>query len=250
MVLTSLHSIYAYKVFNSPNDSKFKKNLYSQKYNYNSIFSKNGEKITYFEFKPNNNPKNKCIIWSHGTGTTAYEKYEYFENLAKLINCLIITYDYQGFGLSEGTCSEQNCCEDIESIVNHVKIKYYMDNSNIYLVGKSLGTGIVIDYVSKNNWKNPILLISPYKSILRIKYPNLGNYLGFMDMFNTISKIKLVKCPVQIIHGTADELIDIQHSKDIYEAVENKKFNPIWLEKCGHRNIPLDHNLLISIFDL
>lgn len=250
MTLFNIQKLYCNKVFHPPKVNQFDKNLYSNKHNYCITTSKNGNKITYFEFKPNDNKKNKFIIWSHGDATTAFKKYEYFENLSKLINCTIIVYDYQGYGLSDGTCNEQNCCQDIKSIVEHIKIKYNIGNNNIYLIGKSLGTGIVVDYISKNNWQNPVILISPYKSILGVKFPNLANYLGFMNMFNSISKIKKIKCPIQIIHGTDDKLIDISHGKEIYEKLLNKEFQPIWMEGYGHNGVPLDHNLLINIFDL
>ena len=37
---------------------------------------------------------------------------------------------------------------------------------NIILMAESLGTGVAIDYVANYDWYAPIILISPYKSIL------------------------------------------------------------------------------------
>lgn len=48
-------------------------------------------------------------------------------------------------------------------------IAYYKTHTeNILLVDQSLGICVVIDYISKNKWTKPVILISPYKSILKI----------------------------------------------------------------------------------
>lgn len=245
-----INNLYSCFVFQPPNENFFK-TAYNQRKNYYFINSKNGKKISYFEYKPHTET-NKIIIWSHGNAMNSYQMSEYYDLLSNELNVNIIAYDYQGYGLSEGYYSEKNCYDDLESIIQHVKEKYETFSSNIYLVGHSLGTGVVIDYASKNNWLTPIMLISPYKSILRIVLSYFGEYLGFMDMFNSIKKINKVKCPVKIIHGEKDELIHIIHGRDLYEKLYNKSLNPLWLKYCGHNNIieRIEVNIFKETFNL
>ena len=81
------------------------------------------------------------------------------------------------------------------------------------------------------------MLISPYKSIIRTQCESLSNYTDKVDMFNTISKIHKVKCPVKIVHGKQDNLISYTHSTELYSLLPNKKFNISLIETCGHNNI-------------
>ena len=63
----------------------------------------------------------------------------------------VVAFDYQGYGLSEGEPSESACYQDLACVVDYVNRALLTPNRNIYLVGQSLGTGVVIDYVSKRD---------------------------------------------------------------------------------------------------
>lgn len=241
-----INSFYSKLVFMPPGmDESYRNVNYHHK-----IKSKNGNLISYFEYKPSeikynyNSPKPKIIIWSHGNAMNSYGMEYYFKHICKITNVIVIAYDYQGYGFSEGSCSENNCYEDLEAIIEHVKNKYMANHKNIYLIGQSLGTGVIVDYISNHKWTTPVMLISPYKSIIRIMAPTLGNYVGWFDMFNSISKINTIKCPVKIIHGLDDDIVDISHGKDLYNSLPNKTLDPLWLKNCNHNNI-IDHLLFM-----
>src|SRR5258705_194298 len=80
-----------------------------------------------------------------------------------------------------------------------------IEEKNIILIGQSLGTGIVIDYVSKNKWDSPIILISPYKSIISVVCDS--SIVKPIDKFQSLKKIKSITCPVKIFHGKEDKTI-------------------------------------------
>lgn len=209
--------------------------------------SKNGNIITYYiEYaNVNKKPTDNIIIWSHGNACSAINVHSNMNHLAQVINCDIIIYDYQGYGLSEGSPTEQNCYDDLESIINHTKSKYMYEK--IYLVGHSLGTGIVVDYAFKNKWKVDIILISPYRSILHvidnmpifnfISNPKIQSLIKHIDMFRSIDKINKLKCPVKIYHGLDDELILPQHGIDLSNKVDNKKHEITLINNCKHNDI-------------
>ena len=217
----------------SPPKEKFEDSKYSTLKNYFFVKSKNGNNVCCFEYKSKES-SNKVILWSHGNAANSYERSEYFYELTKCLNVNVMAYDYQGYGLSEGYYGENNCYDDIESIINYIKENRGWE---IYLVGHSLGTGVVIDYLSKNEWKNNVVLISPYKSILSIKLNRLADYLYYVDMFNNKDKLKHINCPIKIIHGNCDELINIKHGQELYNKLSNKSLPPLWIENCGHDDI-------------
>jgi fermentation-respiration switch protein FrsA (DUF1100 family) len=46
-----------------------------------------------------------------------------------------------------------------------------------------------------------------------------------------------VKCPIKIFHGCNDNIIDIQHSKDLFEQIPNKKYKPTFIQNADHNDI-------------
>ena len=118
------------------------------------------------------------------------------------------TTDYRGFGSSRGSVSEAALLADALMVYNHI-----LETEQIDIVwGRSFGSGIAT-YIAANGTadKAPkrLVLETPYRSIpdaARHKYPFLIPWL-FRYEFPTHEFLEGVKCPVHIIHGTADEKI-------------------------------------------
>jgi len=185
----------------------------------------------------------KYIIFSHGNGCDIYKMCEYFVNLASIINACtntkvnIICYDYIGYSISAPkTPSEQGCYDSLEAIMCYVQNNLHVNPQNIYLIGQSLGTGVVIDYVSKNKtWTTPIMLISPYKTICRVVLDSCC--VNPIDKFTSIYKLQNITCPVKILHGEQDRIINISHGKEMYDKLINKSLQPVWFEDTDHNDI-------------
>jgi len=141
-------------------------------------------------------------------------------------------YDYIGYGLSRGSPTEEGCYRSMEAVMRYVTYELGIKTDNIYLIGESLGTGVVVDYMYKNQWTGPTILVSPYKSIARVVLDSSLTYP--FDKFMSLDKIKNIKAPIKIIHGTADNVINISHAVKLYDNLINKKFKPLWITDAGH----------------
>jgi hypothetical protein len=53
-----------------------------------------------------------------------------------------------------------------------------------------------------------------------------------------IDKVPLVKCPVLVIHGTADEVVDCSHGRALWE-LSKIKYEPLWVKGGNHCNLEL-----------
>lgn len=200
-----------------------------------------GNKTTYRIFRPLTISK-KYIIWSHGNGCDILTMESILDNYVKIFGVNIICYDYPGYTFSTGEQNEHGCYNALNVIVELTKT--FTSVEDITLVGHSLGSGVVVDYAANHQWSSPIILISPYKSILRVVYDRyflsafveslIGNY-----GFKSINKIHNVTCPVRIIHGDSDYVIDISHGEELYENLPNKSFKPVWIQGADH-NTTLD----------
>ena len=184
----------------------------------------------------------KHVIFSHGNAADIYQMYDYFRMLSRHFAICVVGYDYQGYGISEGDPSEKNCYKDLDTVVNYVQNNLKVNKNDIYLVGQSLGTGVVVEYASKNEWTNPIVLISPYKTIASVVTES--SFKELIDKFKTIKKVNKLKCPVKIFHGYRDNIVPISHGKAIYNKLnENCKIEPSWIDNAGHNDILRKINL-------
>jgi hypothetical protein len=188
--------------------------------------------ISVMEVRPTNYKSNKLIIFSQGIGNNIYDSLSCLTWLSKTFGTIVVSYDYPGRGLTDGKMSEQSCYNVLNAIIEN----YNAYKNNIILIGYSFGTSVTIDYVSKHEWNNPVILIAPFKSISRVLLDN-----WFLDTFysrcSTIDKIIKTTCPIKIIHGTNDTLVNIQHSIDLYELLPNKILEPYYVDGMNHGNI-------------
>lgn len=199
--------------------------------------SKGGDSITILFVYPNSKKSvDKYIVFSSGNACDIYHMYSYYEQMAQQLNVCVVAYDYPGYGLTRDivTPNEKGCYDAIECTMDYVII-LVKDRSKIYLVAQSLGTGITVDYISKHDWKNPVILISPYKSICRVIIDS--SIVTPFDKYTSRDKLRNVTCPVKIFHGKEDTLIKISHGVDLYNALNNKSLEPVWFENADHGSI-------------
>lgn len=63
----------------------------------------------------------------------------FFIILGTRLQCNIVSYDYSGYGASQGKPSEKNMYADIEATYNSIKQRYNISTSKIILYGQSIG---------------------------------------------------------------------------------------------------------------
>lgn len=145
--------------------------------------------------------------------------------------------DYRGFGKSQGKRNEQILYSDAQFIYKWLSERY--DEKNIILFGRSFGSGIA---ARLSSWNNPNMLIldSPYYS-----FYHLTNKWGWWLPLRFFQRYKLplyqfiknANCPIHIIHGNKDRLIDYGFSVRLAKEYPDKVIlHPI--EGAKHNNLP------------
>jgi pimeloyl-ACP methyl ester carboxylesterase len=186
------------------------------------------------------NKSDKYIVFAHGNGTDITIMSSWVKNLANLLNVNAMLFEYPGYSVCNGPSCEQGCCENIEIAVDYLIETLNIPEENIYLIGQSLGTGIIVDFIAKRKWQSPTALISPYKSIVSVVMNDESCsskvVKSTVDMFETMKKIDKVIAPIKIFHGEDDNTINISHGKELYRALNNKLI-PVWFPNTGHCDI-------------
>ncbi|CAN0896620.1 Alpha/beta hydrolase domain-containing protein 17B [Linum grandiflorum] len=176
------------------------------------------------------------LLYSHGNAADLGQMYELFVELSNRLRVNLMGYDYSGYGRSSGKPTEYNTYADIEAAYNCLKDQYGVKDEDLILYGQSVGSGPTIDLASRLPTLRGVVLHSPLLSGMRVLYAVKRTY--WFDIYKNIDKIGLAKCPVLIIHGTADEVVDCSHGKQLWELCTNK-YEPLWISGGGHCNLEL-----------
>ena len=201
----------------------------------------------------------KAVILAHGffNAKDAYLFREIAKALA--VHYDVIAFDFRGHGKSSGlfTWTSKECA-DLQAVITYVKERGY---ESIGLMGFSLGAAISLIEAAQNlDIKTVIAVSAPY-DFWKIDYhfwkpamlDDLLLNLGFKakgkgvrpghPWGQKIAPIDIVDRisprPVLFLHGAEDWLINVSHSRKLYnKAKEPKKI--VILEKVGHAETMFD----------
>lgn len=184
-------------------------------------------------YTPSENSE-KVVIICHGNAgniSNRLETIQIFNNVG--ISSLI--FDYRGYGKSEGKISEYGSYLDSEAAWNYLVNDLNYSSENIYIFGRSLGGGIA-SWLAVSKMPKALILESTFTSVPDMAsdiYPFLPvKFLSRFD-YNTIDRIKNIKCPILIIHSKNDEIIPYKFGLKIFEKANEPK---IFFEISGGHN--------------
>ncbi|GMI89303.1 ABHD17 (Alpha/Beta Hydrolase Domain-containing Protein 17)-like Acyl Protein Thioesterase 8 [Hibiscus trionum] len=174
------------------------------------------------------------LLYSHGNAADLGQMHELFVELRSHLRVNIMSYDYSGYGGSSGKPSEINTYHDIEAVYNCLKKEYGIKQEDLIVYGQSVGSGPTLHLASRLKKLGGVVLHSAILSGLRVLYPVKMTF--WFDIFKNIDKIRHVNCPVLVIHGTDDDIVDLSHGKRLWELAK-EKYDPLWVEGGGHCNL-------------
>ncbi len=145
--------------------------------------------------------------------------------------------DYRGFGKSRGKRSEQRLYADAQAVYQWLKVRY--GEAHIVVYGRSLGSGIAA-WIAAHNRPRMLILDCPYYSF-RYQVGRFGWWLPLRFLLRyqmpTYRYVQQMDCPVAILHGTRDRLIDFYQS-EMLQQLRADLIRLIPIEGAGHNNLP------------
>ncbi len=205
------------------------------------ILNSQGKKIYGYFVESNGEKPNYTILYFHGNKDHIQFYWDRVELFYKMgYNIFII--DYQGFGMSEGTSSEEALYSDAKVALQYIRSRGNIADTSIALYGFSLGCAAAIHLAANEFTPRVLIAEAPFASATALVQSgvvlDIPNSYVMDGEYNNAEKIKNVSVPLLLLHGESDTFIDIdKNSKVIYEnANEPKKF--IRIPNAGHSTIP------------
>ncbi|KAE9596913.1 hypothetical protein Lal_00007846 [Lupinus albus] len=198
------------------------------------VDTKHGNKIVAFYLK---NPYARLtLLYSHGNAADLGQLYDLFLQLKVNLRVNLMGYDYSGYGASTGKPSESSTYADIEAIYECLETEYGVSQEDIILYGQSVGSGPTLHLAAKLPRLRGVVLHSAILSGLRVLCH--VNFTFCFDIYKNINKIKKVKCPVLVIHGTEDDVVNWLHGNRLWKMAK-ESYEPLWIKGGGHCNLEL-----------
>ncbi len=179
------------------------------------------------------NPAAKfTILYSHGNGGDLGAYTPLLRSFQQK-GFSVFSYDYHGFGTSEGVPSERTTYLDVDAAYAYLTRQLHIPPQRIIAFGRSLGGGSTA-YLAAHRPVAGVIMESTFTSAFRVvtQVPLLP-----FDKFDNIDNIKHVHCPVLVIHGTADRTIAFRQGVALYNAAPEPK-RCLWVKGADHVYLP------------
>ncbi|NJP08523.1 MAG: alpha/beta hydrolase [Leptolyngbyaceae cyanobacterium RU_5_1] len=193
------------------------------------LLTSDGEQISAL-YLPNSQAT-YTLLYSHGNGSDLGDIRPLLAAVQR-IGFAVFAYDYRGYGTSQGSPSEQNTYRDIDAAYHYLTTSLQVPPDRIILYGNSVGAGPSIDLASRQPVAG-LIVEGAFTSAFRVmtRIPILP-----FDRFNNIHKIKSVRCPVLVVHGTDDAVIPFHHGQTLFNhANQPKQF--LVIEGANHNDL-------------
>jgi fermentation-respiration switch protein FrsA (DUF1100 family) len=171
------------------------------------------------------------VLFSHGNAEDIGDDQPLLERI-RAAGFAVLAYDYQGYGTSEGKPTEHHAYDDEDAAYNFLVQTMHIQPTKIIAFGRSVGSGPAADLASRRPVAG-LILESAFTSAFRVM--TRVSILPF-DRFDNLQKVKKVHCPVLIIHGAQDSVINVVHGRKLFAAANEPK-QALWVEGANHNDV-------------
>jgi len=164
------------------------------------------------------------VLFAHGNAGNLSHRAELIRQLHDIHQLSVMTFDYRGYGRSEGEPSEEGVLEDARAARAWLAQRARVHPLDIVLMGRSLGGGVVVDLAATEGARG-LILESTFTSLPEVagEHVWLPTKLLMQNRLNSLEKIADYRGPLLISHGDADQLISYEHGQRLFAAANEPK---------------------------
>jgi uncharacterized protein len=160
----------------------------------------------------------------------------------------VFLFDYRGYGISSGEVDLDGALADVESALQKLALLPEVNEHGLVIFGQSLGGALAADAAANSAYRTKLRAVilegsfASYRQIAREKLSGFWLTAIFkwpLSLFVSDSHepaaalAELKPIPILIIHGERDDIVPVEHAKNLYAAAEEPK--QIWmLPNVGH----------------
>ena len=183
---------------------------------------------------------NNLLILFHCNGMDMFDSFNSISSFKTKLEMNIFIPEYPGYSIYDYPKSSQKCLENSLIIYDFcLKNIKNISEKNIYVLGRSLGTGPSV-YLSSKRSPAGTFLLSPYTTFAAVakNYHTEDFYQKLTQHLRSIDFIDKVECPLCILHGKNDLLIYPEEAEELFKKCEkNNKKELHLIDLMGHNDV-------------
>ncbi len=200
-----------------------------------------GKKIYGVFVRSNGSHGNITVLYCHGNR----DHLQYYWDRVELIYRMgfnVFIFDYEGYGMSEGTPSESGLYSDGRAALAYIRSRPDVIAPNAVFYGFSLGNAVSIDLAANVFTPKAIVAEAPFASSSTLVQSgtllDIPSSYVMKGEFNNAEKIKSVHAPLLIIHGESDKFIDLEKNSTVIFENANQPKQFVRVPGADHSEIP------------
>jgi hypothetical protein len=170
------------------------------------------------------------LLLAHGNAGNLSYLSGLLQYLQKDLRVTALAFDYRGYGRSDGVASVEGVLEDARAARSCLANRAGVKESEIVLMGRSLGGAVVVQLAAENAPRG-LVLESTFSSLGDVASHHYGAAAALLipaDRLNSAARIGRYKGPLLQSHGDADRAIPYSLGLKLFEAANQpKKFTAI-----------------------
>ncbi|MFH1135870.1 MAG: alpha/beta hydrolase [Pseudomonadota bacterium] len=172
---------------------------------------------------PRATAKNKVVLHLHGNAQnmSAHVAASYF---LALEGFHLITFDYRGYGLSQGRPTLRGIIDDGRTVVNHLLANPPLPGAPLGLFGQSMGAFTAAHLLPFFPGLDGAVLeagLISFRDLFLEAYPQAE--VAIPEGLSTLSPLSQGRVPKLFIHGTKDQIVPLSHSERMFQAAAPPK---------------------------
>lgn len=187
------------------------------------------------------------VLFFHGNGTKAAWLEPRIAELSSRLDANVMAAEYRGFE-DDTTPTEQGVLNDCFAARDYLCDRFQVKPTDLILYGESLGGGCAVAVASRDGAKALVLerTFDRMIDVAASKYPVVPVKWLMRNRYDSIAKMTVYHGPLIMVHGTADELIPIQHGRHLFDSARCQPKHWIEVDGCGH-NDPLPETAMSEL---
>ncbi len=165
------------------------------------------------------------VLFFHGNAGNVSTNGPTMQVLNERHRLAIFGLDYRGYGKSDGKPSEAGLLDDARAARTWLAARKGIPESEIVLMGQSLGGAVAIDLAAKDGARG-LVVASTFTSLPDVAKGILPWMLPGLNMtqrFDSLEKIADYEGPLLLGHGDSDRTIPFSHGEKLFEAASGPK---------------------------
>lgn len=164
-------------------------------------------------------------LFAHGNAGNVSTQAETLRLLHDRHQLAVLTFDYRGYGRSEGEPTEAGVLQDARAARAWLAGREHIAETDIVLIGQSLGGGVVVDLAAADGARG-LILANTFTSLPDAAahfMPLVPTRLLMRNKLDSLSRIGRYHGPLWQVHGDRDHIIPYRLGRQLFHAANEPK---------------------------